>query len=427
MVKVALWLSVALLVTVPATVAPLARQSADRDAFAVVRAIAGTKARARCGRASTRRSGRSRSSMAGRRSSLRHPAPPPDFTHGPGQPGVVTMAGRHPAVVANSTREIAGVRTATVIAPPTQPLDNILLAYVEEVFHVFWLRRHANFRPNEMVRYGYPVSDAWNRERLLAEDEALARALDAVALPEAAAWGRAALRIRRERLGERSADEQAFEKALEMMEGTANYVARAAVGQPPSATAVRLRSSRQADAIRWRFYDSGAALCFLLERFQPDWKSRLDAQPDMTVADLLDTAITRTGEQLAAFSAAESSGFERRAATDIAELAARQRQVRDDLLGRAGPRIVIEIADGDEPLRMTRFDPINLLVLGAREVAHANYLTFTRARQHDRADEPGVCARILRRHGRTRARDGPSPDGRRADGLHRRGTRDADD
>jgi len=54
---------------------------------------------------------------------LRHPSPPPEFTPLVDRPGVFAMPGRHPAVVGNSTREIAGVRTdgdtlrITLLAP----------------------------------------------------------------------------------------------------------------------------------------------------------------------------------------------------------------------------------------------------------------------------------------------------------------------
>jgi hypothetical protein len=175
---------------------------------------------------------------------LRHPSPPPEFTPLPGRPGVLAMPGRHAAVVANSTRDIAGVRTATVIATPEQAVESTLLACIEEVFHVFWLRRHTNFRPNEMARYGYPVKDAGHLRRILAEDEALARALEAGSPSQAAGWVAAALQIRRDRVPLLTDDERAFETGLEMMEGTANYVARVAVGQKSEATAARLRSER---------------------------------------------------------------------------------------------------------------------------------------------------------------------------------------
>ena len=146
--EVGLLLSVALLLTLDATIAPVAQQSAERDAFAVVRAIDGTRAR---------------EVWPGfdpaewpiavfdgtQTISCVIPTPPSEFTQMPGQPGVFTMRGRYPALLGNSTRDIAGARTATVIAPPAQPLDTILLAYVEEVFHVFWLQRHANGRPTK--------------------------------------------------------------------------------------------------------------------------------------------------------------------------------------------------------------------------------------------------------------------------------------
>ena len=132
----------------------------------------------------------------------------------------------------NSTRDIGGVRTATVIATPAQPVERTMLAVVEEVFHVFWLARHPSFRPNEMARYAYPLDDVENLGRLLAEDEALARALEAERIDDAAGWAAAALGIRRERVPRLADDVRVYETSLEMMEGTANYVARVSVGEP---------------------------------------------------------------------------------------------------------------------------------------------------------------------------------------------------
>ncbi len=308
---------------------------------------------------------------------LRHPSPPSGFAPLPGRPGVFVMPGRHPAVVGNSTREIGGLRTATVVATPALEVDRFVLACIEEVFHVFWLRRHTNFRPNEMARYAYPVKDFRNLQHILAEDEALARALEAEDRPRAAGWAAAAIRIRRERHTRLSDDDRAFEIGLEMMEGTANYAARVAVGQKSEATAARLRSERPVDQIRWRFYESGTAICFLLDRFQPDWKARIDRELERTTADLLEAATARLEVQPAAFSAVEVLRFEERAARGIASLSARQQAVREDLLGRSGPRIVVEVEAEGEPLRVTRFDPINLLVLDGGEVVHPNYVTLT--------------------------------------------------
>lgn len=308
---------------------------------------------------------------------LRHPSPPPEFSPMPGRPGVLIAKGRHPAVTGNSTREIGGVRTATVIATPAQPVERTMLAVVEEVFHVFWLARHPSFRPNEMARYAYPVDEADNLRGLLAEDEALARALEAQRIDDAAGWAADALAIRRERVPKLAEDIHAYETSLETMEGTANYVARVSVGEPTSRTVERLRAPRLAEDVRWRFYDTGAALCLLLDRLSPGWQERSDREPALTIVQLMDEALRGRHAAAAAFSKADAEGFQARAAAGVADLIARRQRLRAELSERQGGRVVIEVMPGAEPFRVQRFDPINLMVLDAGAMAHANFLTLS--------------------------------------------------
>lgn len=308
---------------------------------------------------------------------VRHPSPPAEFRPLPGWPAVRAYPGRYPGVAGNSSVEISGARTATVVTAAGRANESSRLAYVEEVFHVFWLGRHADFRPNEMARYSYPVKDPQNLERLLAEDEALARALEAEDASSAAAWGAAALRLRHQRARLLTADDRAFETGLEMMEGIANYVARSVVGLKPCETARRLRDERQAEQIRWRYYDSGAAICLLLDRLEPGWKARIDGEPGQTTLALLEVAVSRNGARPASFSPAETAGFENRAATAIAELTSRQGRLRTELGGREGFRVVVEVAKGADPFRVRRFDPINLLVLDGGEVVHPRNITLS--------------------------------------------------
>jgi len=286
------------------------------------------------------------------------------------------MSGRYPAVVANSTRDIGGIRTATVLATPGRNPTETLLACVEEVFHVFWLARHPAFRPNEMARYAYPITDKENLRRLLAEDEALARGLDSESDAEAAGWATAALQIRRERTSRLEEEARAYETALEMMEGSANYVARRAVDEGPGRTSARLREKRPAEGIRWRFYDTGAALCWLLDRLDPGWKVRGESHPDLTTVEILQLALARRNTPPKEFSDAETAGFRARASAEVDDLAARQENLRRELRDRPGPRIILEVAEGAEPFRPERFDPINLSVLDAGEVAHAHFITL---------------------------------------------------
>lgn len=308
---------------------------------------------------------------------LRHPSPPPEFTPLPGQPGVLAVPGRHPAVAGNSTRDIGGVRTATIVHGPNSPPDNTRRAILEEVFHLFWLSRHVGFRPNEQARYGYPIEDATVMRTILAEDEALARAVEADSVRDAAAWAAAALEIRRRRHALLAGEVRAFETALEMLEGTANWFAEAAVGGEPKAAAARLRTEWPAEEIRWRFYTSGTAVCSLLQRLRPGWQATLDREVDRSVEDLLAEAVASAGVAAAELSPADLAEIEVRAVRWISDLATRRASVREELAGRPGARIVVEVASGAEPLRVRRFHPIDLLVMGGGEVVHPAFITLT--------------------------------------------------
>lgn len=308
---------------------------------------------------------------------FRHPAPPAGFSPVPGRPGVLSAPGRYPAVAGNSTREIGGVRTATVVATPPRSLEEALLAVVEEVFHVFWLARHPSTRPDEMARYVYPLADAENLRLLLGEDEALARAIEAEGEAEAAGWAALALAIRGERVPRLPDEVRAWETALEAMEGTANAVARRAAGQGARETSSRLRQERSAAAVRWRFYDSGTALFFLLDRLEPGWKARSDAEPHRDLVSFLAEALARRGARPAAFAPRDEERVRAAASAGVQALASRRLRLREEVLSRPGARVVVEAAEGSAPFRLERFDPVDLFVLDGGEVAHPSFLTVS--------------------------------------------------
>jgi hypothetical protein len=306
---------------------------------------------------------------------LRHPNPPSEFKPVPGRPGVLSFPGRYPEVRAGSTCMISGTRTATVIV--TSGVERALPALIEETFHVFWLARHTVFRPNEMARYAYPLTDAENLAGLLAESEALARALDAGAPERAWRWVAAALEQRAERRRRLDEESATFETHLEMLEGPANFVSDFALGKSSALTASALRRTRGLEEIRWRFYSTGEAMGWLLERFFPGWKERLDADPNLTMQTLLEIGLARKGGAPLAFNAAEKDAFRAAAEWAIADLARRRSALRAELEGRGGARLIVETVPGAQPLQVGRFDPINLFVLGNGEVAHANFISLS--------------------------------------------------
>ncbi len=322
---------------------------------------------------------------------LRHSNPPPEFKPLPGRPDILVFPGRYPDVAANSTREINGIRTATVLA--ASGVERALSATIEEVFHVFWLARHTGFRPNEMHRYKYPLNDVDLLVSVLAENEALARAVDCGSAKLAGGWLAAANGFRSKQESRLDEDIVTFQTDLEMMEGTANFAAQFALGETPGLIASRLRRARPVEDIRWRFYETGAALCWLLERFRPGWKQVLDADPALTTRALLKSGFARRGSAPPGFTNAEMAAFRARAQDSLADLTARRRSLRQELLARPGARVVVEVADGAAPLTLGRFDPINLFVLEDGEVAHPNFITLSDTRGSIELTNPGYARR----------------------------------
>jgi hypothetical protein len=117
-------------------------------------------------------------------------------------------------------------------------------------------------------------------------------------------------------------------------------------------------------------------VCLLLDRLGPGWQGRVDQEPDLTIEELLGSALRGRGVEPAAFSKAEAETFTAKAAAGVAELSGRQQRLRAELLARGGGRVVVGLAEGVEAFRVQRFDPINLMVLDAGEIAHSHFVSL---------------------------------------------------
>lgn len=312
----------------------------------------------------------------GRRTMLAgHPDLPDGFTPVAGHPGVATRPGRHPAVTANSSADLAGVRCATLIvsADDAQP-DPARLAAVaaHEAFHVFQDLRHPGWIADESQLFLLPVDDgrllalrrlesrAW-REALLADDGA----------PEAAL----ALSLRRRREALRSDGATGYERGLELREGLAAYVQHRC---PPDGRAeLPPAEGWPAEDDRERAYVTGAAMGFLLDRLQPDWRERLEADDGTFLDQLLENALQRRGVEPASFEDAIVATVGAQAEADARAVVAARERRRADFLGAAGPAIVLRVASGP-PLSPQGFDPLNVQSLGGRDVLHTRYLLLER-------------------------------------------------
>jgi hypothetical protein len=304
---------------------------------------------------------------------FRHPAPPAGFQPVPDRPAVWTFPGRYPSVTANSSAEIGGVATATLVpASRAVSLREQAGILIHEAFHVFQREHHPAWQPNEVELFTYPVDDPELLALRRMEAEALRRALTAERRADAVCWGITASTLRRDRFARMPAGAAAYERGTESFEGLANYVESRATGVPDSA--VLRRGEYAPDAIRQRGYATGTAIARLLDRFSPDWRTEVatrdTAALDVLLAETL--AAAETGGSGCALPAAEASRIQATAAADVHGLRARRADQRDAFLAQPGWTLVVE-APGT-PLFPQGFDPLNVQNVHPGEVLHSRWL-----------------------------------------------------
>lgn len=303
---------------------------------------------------------------------FRHPSPPEGFLRVPADSTAAWVwTGRHEAVVANTSAEIGGVPTATILLDRPQ-MDRSLLdlaaVAVHEAFHVDQRTRHPGWIGNEADVFMYPAEAADLLVFRRLETEALRRALATNDAAGAARWARKALALRGERYARMDSAFAAYERGTELNEGLATYVEMRAAGRrevdlPPE-------DFRPAE-VRRRAYATGHALARLLDRFAPGWPAGLDAD-DRQVLDRVLARALGPGE-VGAFGDSLVAAAEEKAHADVVVLAAERKRLLDELEKRPGWRVVVEVSEV-EPLWPQGFDPINVTRLAGTRVLHTRFL-----------------------------------------------------
>jgi hypothetical protein len=303
---------------------------------------------------------------------VRHPAPPEGFVKKVDYLWV--FRGRHPALRANSSAELGGVRTATLLLDAEQPRTAREWAsiLVHETFHVFQRERHPAWQGNETELFVYPVDDTELLARRRLETEALRRAVLAAVVenrPRSACWAARALDQRRVRFARLPPGSAGYERGTELNEGLAAYVEELALG----ATGTGLPPEGYgAGEVREAAYGTGPALATLLDRFDPSWKATLEAGSTASLDELLMKALPLADTAGCGFTAEEVAQARARAAADVARLVAGRKERRAAFFAQPGLRL--EIDAGAEPLWPQGFDPLNVEALGGPEVLHRRWL-----------------------------------------------------
>jgi hypothetical protein len=270
--------------------------------------------------------------------------------------------GQHPAVRANTSIEIEGVRTATLIAGDrTASAAAAILAH--EAFHVFQNQHYPAWKANEAAMFTYPQDNAELLELARLESEALRRA---IATPGATAcWAARAAAIRRERFRKLPKDSVDYERGTELNEGTARYVQSLAEGSTQGSIPEGGYEQLQ---VRGRAYATGEAWALILDRIRPHWKAE--------VTTSLDQLVTATPDPACSFTEAETKPIRAWARSEASRVVDRQLSYRSSFFARSGWMITV-VASEKSPLQVAAFDPMNSDLVSEKEVLHRRYLKLS--------------------------------------------------
>ena len=301
---------------------------------------------------------------------FRHPAPPAGFVSLSSQPGAFVKPGRLEGLVANSSADIGGVSTGTLIVDSKVERGNVEWAAiaVHEAFHVFQRAKHPGWIANEADLFVYPVDDAALLSLRRLETNALQQALATEDRDTSSCWARLALNLRNRRYAAMDAAFATYERGTELNEGLAAYVQMQAQGQ----FAIDWPPQEYAPAqVRQRAYTLGAAQAMLLDRFAPRWREDFEANDKQT----LDGALTRAlgAGRVCAFEPALVASEDEIARSDIAALQKQRQDALRQFEAQPGWRVIVEAADG-APLWPQGFDPLNVTRIDGQRVLHTRFV-----------------------------------------------------
>lgn len=300
---------------------------------------------------------------------VRHPSPPADFKP---EGDLRVFPGRHPEMNANTSIDLGGVKTATLIVDPQagRSAREWASTLIHETFHVFQRQRHPTWEADESELFLYPTNDASLLAARRLETEGLRRALKAADAKEAACWTGQALQRRRERFGHMPPGAAGYERGTELNEGLAAFVENLSLGktQGPDLPA----AGYGAEDVRNRAYSIGYAEATLLDRFDPAWRRALEDGKAASLDEMLSQAIAGKPAAACGFTPAEIKAAQEKAKTDVQALARTKRQALDAFLARPG--WTIEIVAAAHPLQLRGFDPLNVSLVAPGEILHRRYL-----------------------------------------------------
>jgi hypothetical protein len=287
---------------------------------------------------------------------------------------------------ASTAIELGGRGAAQVVVDRLDP-DALFGLTLHEAFHVFQRASRVQGRrfgagENSMLLSTYPAFDVENEVLMAVEGRRLGDALIQIRDPEDAAWrARQFLAAREARQRRLPTEMVEFEAATEMNEGLAEYALLRGIPADSGRHAlIPVLDQLIADgrrSLRLRFYGTGAAMAYLLDRLAGAEGKRWVMEEDLTLqAALARAAGAPRREDAHPKEAVDRELTELRAwaTRTVAERRAVRAARVDSVLARPGVVLRIVPHRLERSLDYCGFDPMNLLAVNEDSFLHTRWL-----------------------------------------------------
>jgi len=306
------------------------------------------------------------------------PHPPKNFHSLSNRDDVYVFDGQHPAVFGNRLTQLDDTWVATFLLKLDSPvtgkpysLAEMAGIVIHEKFHVFQALSHPDWRPNDAVLMDYPLDTAVSMTLRTMEIEALRRSVAAERDEASAGWARAAMNIRRQRLGVLTRRHSIYEKELFRFEGIAEYIEYLSSGRPAFDGVPDVGFAPK--AVRESGYFEGRWAADVLDRLDPGWKRAMEAGEFGYLEDRLE-AVLREGPLPNEFSPDEMRAFLERAAADVLKKENERKERLKMFDARLGT--CVEFVSGRIPLRLEMLDPSSMEAVGAGKIIHGRWIVL---------------------------------------------------
>lgn len=284
--------------------------------------------------------------------------------------------------------------------------ENLVITF-HEAFHIFEhddpQRKGQKWgAENSLLVFEYQETSARNNALFTIESRLLYSALKSKNRSELKKKVRQFLAIRRLRQSELEARFAGFEKGAELNEGLAEYAGTKAVALGIEAAgrkqismafatldsrAYLLKKYEMLDAIsnvgrnvRRKFYYTGSAQAFLLDRLLTDWKTKVQME-GLSLQELLEKSVgpEKQSPQKIIDAVLKQYNYEKLLSDEektVAQRKAGNQALLDSTLNQKGRRYVIDFAALSQPGQVRNFDPMNVVMITPKLRVHTRSVKF---------------------------------------------------